>query len=364
MGDFISTGQEFLNLRPPRAATTLLRTALLVLHRNKARIFFAGFASLLLFSPVQSAEPVLPLVLETTIPLSNVAGRIDHLAVDLGRKHLFIAEVGNNTLDAIDMATQKPVHRIAGLDEPQGVVYLPGPDLIAIGNGGDGAVRFFSGADFSPRGVVSLGDDADNVRVDPRNGHLIVGYGGGGLAVIDPLKPAKLADIPLTGHPESFRLSLSAGRIFVNVARVGRITSIDLASGKPLANWMPPGLTANFPMNLDESGHAVIVVFRSPAKLAMFDMTTGAMITSADTCGDSDDVFFDEKRPRIYVSCGAGFIDVFQREPPQLTRLMRLATSSGARTSLFVPEWDRLFLAVRAGLIGSNASIQVYRPNS
>jgi hypothetical protein len=301
--------------------------------------------------------------LETTIPLPNVSGRIDHLAVDLGRKRLFIAEVGNNTLDAIDMVTQKPVHRIAGLDEPQGVVYLPGPDLIAIGNGGDGAVRFFSGADFSPRGVVSLGDDADNVREDPRNGHVIVGYGGGGLAVIDPLKPAKLADIPLTGHPESFRLSLSTGRIFVNVARAGRITPIDLASGKPLANWTPRGLTANFPMNLDEAGHAVIVVFRSPSKLALFDMTTGAMIASADTCGDSDDVFFDEKRQRIYVSCGAGFIDVFQREPAQLTRLLRLATTSGARTSLFVPELDRLFLAVRAGLIGSSASIQVYRPN-
>lgn len=305
----------------------------------------------------------MPLVLETTIPLPDVAGRIDHLAVDLGRKRLFVAEVGNNTLDAIDFATQKLVHRITGLDEPQGVVYLPGPDLIAIGNGGDGAVRFFSGADFSPRGVVPLGADADNMRVDPRNGHIIVGYGSGGLAIIDPLKAAKLADIPLTGHPESFRLSLSTGRIFVNIARAGRITTIDLASGKPLANWMPRGLQANFPMNLDEAGHAVIVAFRSPARLAMFDMTTGAMIASTDTCGDSDDLFFDERRGRIYVSCGAGFIDVFQREPAALTRLIRLATSSGARTSLFVPELDRLFLAVRAGLIDSNASVQVYRPN-
>jgi hypothetical protein len=363
MGGLISTAQEFLNLRPPRAATTPLRSALLALLCNKAPIVFAGLASLLLFSPARAAEPVLPLELETTIPLPNVAGRIDHLAVDLVRKHLFVAEVGNNTLDAIDLATQKPVHRITGLDEPQGVVYLTEPDLIAIGNGGDGAVRFYSGMDFSPRGVVSLGDDADNVRVDPRNGHIIVGYGSGGLAIIDPLKPAKLADIPLTGHPESFRLSLPNGRIFVNVARAGRITSIDLASGKPLANWSPRGLTANFPMNLDEAGHAVIVVFRSPAKLALFDMTTGAPVASADTCGDSDDVFLDEKRGRIYVSCGAGFIDVFQREPAALARLMRLATTSGARTSLFVPELDRLFLAVRAGLIGSNASIQVYRPN-
>jgi DNA-binding beta-propeller fold protein YncE len=331
--------------------------------RNRARIACAGLVFWLIHSPAQASEPVLPLILETTIPLPDVSGRIDHLAVDLARKRLFVAEVGNNTLDAIDFDTQKPVHRITGLDEPQGVAYLPGPDLIVVGNGGDGAVRFYNGTDFSPRGIVSLGDDADNVRVDPRNGHVVVGYGSGGLAVIDPLKPARLADIPLTGHPESFRLSLPTGRIFVNIARAGRITSVDLATGKPVTNWTPRGLTANFPMSLDETGRAVIVVFRSPAKLALFDMTTGSMVASADTCGDSDDVFFDEKRRRIYVSCGAGFIDVFQREASALTRLMRLATTSGARTSLFVPELDRLFLAVRAGLIGSNASIQVYRPN-
>ena len=348
MGVFLLTGRDFLS------------SALL---RDSARIVFAAVACFLLPSPVQSVESNLPLVLETTIALPNVAGRIDHLAVDLAHKRLFVAEVGNDTLDVIDMVGQKPVHRIAGLSEPQGVAYLSEPNLIVVANGGDGAVRFFGGADFSPRGVVALGDDADNVRVDPRNGHVIVGYGSGGLAVIDPLKPAKLADTPLTGHPESFRLSPSAERIFVNVARAGRITIIDSASGKVLANWMPSGLTANFPMTLDETGHAVIVVFRSPAKLALFDMATGAMITSADTCGDSDDVFFDEKRRRIYVSCGAGFIDVFQREPAALVRLLRLATSSGARTSLFVPELDRLFLAVRAGLIGSNASIQVYRPS-
>ena len=359
MGDFIRAWRDLSK----RVAGARLRTMLSVLFPACARALIAGLAATLFIAPAQSAEPVLPLVLETTIPLPNVAGRIDHLAVDLGRKRLFVAEVGNNTLDAIDLATQKPVHRVSGLDEPQGVVYLPESDLIAIGNGGDGAVRFYSGADFSPRGVVALGDDADNVRADPRNGHIVVGYGSGGLAVIDPLKPAKIGDIPLTGHPESFRLSPSTGRIFVNVARAGRITTIDLASGKPLANWMPRGLTANFPMSLDEAGHAVIVVFRSPAKLVLFDMTTGDMIASADTCGDSDDVFFDEKRRRIYVSCGAGFIDVFQRGPAALTRLIRLATSSGARTSLFVPELDRLFLAVRAGLIGTDASIQVYRPS-
>src|SRR5882762_5326688 len=134
----------------------------------------AGFACTVALAARES-----PLVLESTISLDNVSGRIDHLAVDLARKHLFVAELGNNSVDAIDLTTRKVIHRISGLDEPQGIAYLPQGDLIVIANGGDGAVRFYSGADFSPRGVVSLGGDADNVRVDPRNGHVIVGYGNG-----------------------------------------------------------------------------------------------------------------------------------------------------------------------------------------
>jgi hypothetical protein len=73
-------------------------------------------------------------------------------------------------------------------------------------------------------------------------------------------------------------------------------------------------------------------------------------------------VFFDARRQRIYVSCGAGEIAVFQQNGGTYRQLTSVQTASGARTSLFVPELDRLFLAVRAGLLGSQASIQVFRP--
>src|SRR5215208_4739525 len=69
---------------------------------------------------------------------------------------------------------------------------------------------------------------------------------------------------------------------------------------------------------------------------------------AAETCGDSDDVFLDEKRNRIYVSCGEGFVDVFEVADAGFRRTDHIATVPGARTSLFVPELDRLFLAVRA----------------
>src|SRR5258708_12366057 len=96
-----------------------------VMLRNRARIVCAGLASWLFLSRAQASEPVLPLVLEATILLPNVAGRIDHLAVDLARKRLFVAEVGNNTLDAIDLAPQQSIPPLPALDKPQALVYLP-----------------------------------------------------------------------------------------------------------------------------------------------------------------------------------------------------------------------------------------------
>jgi YVTN family beta-propeller protein len=304
-----------------------------------------------------------PLILERTIPLENVSGRIDHMAIDRVGRRLFVAELGNDSVDVVDLQTAKVLQRINGLKEPQGVAYLADQDVIVVANGDDGSVRFLRAGDLSSLGTAALGNDADNVRIDPSSGHVLVGYGDGGLAILDPVTRSKLEDIGLAGHPESFQLDAKTGRVFANVPDAGQIAVIDLKLRKQVGAWKTPGLAANFPMALDNTGRQLAVVFRSPAKIALLDAATGAVTASLDTCGDADDIFFDGKRDRIYVSCGDGGIDVVQRSPNGLGLVERVATSWGARTSLFVPELDRLFVAVRAGWLGSEAAILVFRPS-
>jgi hypothetical protein len=183
------------------------------------------------------------------------------------------------------------------------------------------------------------------------------------LVILDPVTQSKLEDRGLAGHPESFQVDANTGQVFANVPDAGQIAVIDLKSRKQVGAWKTPGLGANFPMALDSAGGQLAIVFRSPAKLALLDAATGAVTASLDTCGDADDVFFDGKRDRIYVSCGDGTIDVVERSSNGLGRAGRVATSSGARTSLFVPELDRLFVAVRAGRLGSGAAILEFRPS-
>ena len=311
----------------------------------------------------RAAEPVRPLVLERTIPLPGVSGRIDHMAADLRRGRLFVAELGNGSVDAVDLASGKAVHRITGLKEPQGVGYLPGPDLLAVASAGDGSVRLFRGEDLQPAGAVALGEDADNVRLDPHGGHLVVGYGSGGVATLDPARQSVVYTIKLPGHPEGFQLDPDAGRAYVNVPDADQVAVVDLQAGKQIASWrVPGGLSANFPMALDAAAGVLATVFRSPARLVLLDIRTGAVTTSLPTCADADDVFFDPRRHRLYVSCGEGAVDVVQQDTAGDRLLARIRTQSGARTSLFVPEWDRLFVAARAGLLGTDAAILVFQP--
>src|SRR5689334_19446403 len=90
-------------------------------------------------APAAAAEA--PLVLEAKIPLGEVGGRIDHLAVDVPRQRLLVAELGNNTLGVVDLAARRTLRTIAGLSEPQGVGYEPTTDAVYVANAGDGSVR-------------------------------------------------------------------------------------------------------------------------------------------------------------------------------------------------------------------------------
>jgi DNA-binding beta-propeller fold protein YncE len=298
--------------------------------------------------------------LEAKIPLGDVRGRIDHMAVDPVRDRLFVAELGNNSVGVVDLAAGKVVHRISGLTEPQGIGYELSTDTVFVANAGDGSVRMFRGGDLGEIGRIELGDDADNVRIDAAHQHVLVGYGEGAIAVIDFSQRRKIAEFAVPAHPEGFQLDHATGRIFVNVPKAAAIMVLDSTGGTPPLTWPTRGVGGNFPMALDEDARRIFVAFRVPPRLGVFSSVEGRSIARVELCGDADDVFVDGKRQRAYVSCGQGYVDVFDTDDVGYRRLARIPTVQGARTAYFVPSLDRYFLAVRATFI-EPASIWVFR---
>jgi hypothetical protein len=290
--------------------------------------------------------------LQAKIPMSGVSGRIDHLAYDSAGHRLFVAALGNNTVEVVDLAAQSRIHSISGMHEPQGVAYLALNGQLVVANGSSGACVFYDGRSYAETGRVDLGDDADNVRSD--GSRVFIGYGNGGIAVIDPLAMKKVGDLPLKGHPESFQLG-DSGRIFINVPDEGEIVAGDLRSLQVTDHWRNKGASANFPMAPDLQNRRLFIAYRHPAELRVLDARSGRLVASTPCVGDADDVWYDPVSGLVFVSGGEGFIDVFRGT----TLVNHLATRKGARTCLWLPREKKLVLAAPARG-GEPAELWVY----
>lgn len=302
---------------------------------------------LLLAGAVRAEKPAgSPLRLSRVIPLPGVEGRIDHLAVDLAGRRLFVAALGHNTVEVLDLKAGKHLRSIAGLAQPQGVAYLAQAGPLVVANGGDGSCRVFDGKTLEQLQRIDCRQDADNVRYDAAAERIYVGYGKGALGVIDLQRGKRVADIPLAGHPESFQLEAKGDRIFVNVPSARQIAVVDRKKGAVVATW-PLKNVANFPMALDEADRRLLVGCRNPPQVLVIDTKTGKTTAALECSGDTDDLFYDAKLQWVYLSGGNGSISVFQKQAAdRYTLLAKIPTATGARTCLFVPDLGCLYLAV------------------
>ncbi len=298
-----------------------------------------------------------PLSLESHIALPNVKGRIDHFSVDVKGQRLFVAAVDNHTLEVVDLKSGQHVHTISDLAEPQGVFYDASTNRLFVACGLDGVTKIFDGTTFQVLATVKFPDDADNIRYDARSKGVIVGYAGakqlrkreegtGGLGFVNS-DGKKTSDIVIDAHPESFQLEERGTRLFVNVPEKKEIEVIDAVKRTVLARW-PVSAQNNFPMALDEAHHRLLVGCWVPPRLLVFDTETGKEVASGEIAGKTDDLFYDSSRGRAYVLTSQGFLEVFQRkDTDRYDRIARYTTPPGTQTGLFVPEWGRLFAAVR-----------------
>jgi DNA-binding beta-propeller fold protein YncE len=297
-------------------------------------------------SPLARAATDAPLELVATIPLPGVKGRIDHLAVDVKGRRLFVAALGNDTLEVIDTQANRRLKSLEGFGEPQGVLYLPTLNRVFVANGSASRVDILDGASFAVIERVAGLEDADNLRYDAGEGKVVVGYGRGALRSLDPATGASGGEIGLPQHPESFQLEQDGTRVFVNVPRARQIAVVDRRTRALIAAWQVPGAKANFPMALDEKGRRLFVGARSPAVMLIYDIDTGKVVARKVIGEDPDDLFFDRERRRIYIVCGTGHVEVFRQDSPdRYTAEEQAMTSPWARTGLFVPEESRLYVA-------------------
>ena len=345
-----------------------------------------------------------PLELTTSIPLANVTGRLGHMAYNGKQQIIYVAALSNNTVEVVDIQNKKKLSSIKSFNQPEGVAYVSTGDLLFVACLGDGLCKIFDSNTNKEVNSQRLGGSVNTIRFSALQQKIYIGFGDGDISIYDANSVKMKATIKLSAHPESFQLDEKMNKIYVNVPKSKQIEVIDLKENVVKNSWKITDAAENYPMALDTASHRLFVGCRNPAKLLVLDTENGNKITAIDIDGDVNDIFFNNSNKQVYVSCGDGYLDVFKQDikmiqqvikqeakpavakntknakgkkgakPPKpmakqeikvikqdsYESVTRLFTSSGARTSLYIPELSQIVVAAPASS-GKDAQLMVYQ---
>jgi DNA-binding beta-propeller fold protein YncE len=360
--------------------------------------------TIILLSAISTCLLSQTLELSATITINNLTGRISHMAYNPKTQLLYVAALSNNTLEVVDIQNKKVVSSVKSLRQPQDVVYIPTTDMLFVACLGDGLCKGFLANTLRESRTQNIGINVNTVRYSPKLNYLLVGHGNGAINIYDANSIKLKASIPLPARPEAFVVDENSKKIFVNIPKTKTVEVIDIASNKVVKSWKIDPLSENYPMAFDSINHRLFIGCRNPSKLAVFDISSGKNIAMIDIDGDVNDLFYNAQKKEIYASCGDGYIDIIKQEtktikqeiktkaPAQSTKsttnkgvktpakntkatntrvetklvkqdtynnVSRIYTADGARTCLFVPDINQLFVAVPANA-SKDAQILIY----
>jgi len=316
------------------------------------------------------AQTTAPLKLLQKIPMPNVKGRLDHSTLDLKKKRLFVAALGDNqnTVEVVDLKSGKRVASIPGQSKPQGIFYSPDFQKLFVANGTDGTCKIFRGDNFKLIDSLQLGINADHASYDPATKYLYVGIGdakAGSLSIVDTRTNKHVADIKTDARPGGIKFEKAKGQIFVTLSGADHLGVVD-SKKREQVSALPTGVAGNVALAFDEGHHRLFDGVREPATLIVLDTESGKEVSRLEGVGGIDDLWYDAAHQRIYASGGrgseVGFVYVYQQKDADHYELLaKVPTAASAGTSLWVPELNRLFVAAPAS-DKEDAAVWVFEP--
>lgn len=299
-------------------------------------------------SPEPFAEP--PLQLVEMFPAPDVAGRLDHVALDPNHIRFFVSGIGNDSIEAFDFSRAEWIMSIKGMNSPKGILYVPEVQKLFSANVGDGTLKVLDNS-YHVIKIIDIGREADYLRWDPSSKRVVTGYGGakdsGGLLFIDP-NTYEVEKTPLDAPPEDFAIDPAGRYIYANLHDLSAIDVLDRQTGK-ITKWEYQHAFRPTPMALDAAGHRLFVGVRGPADLMVVDTDTGHEVARLPMGGLAADMLWDPQSRRIFNINSAGYINVIQQiDPNHYALVANIPTVVGARSGFLVAPIARLMIAVPA----------------
>ncbi len=333
------------------------------------KIAFTFLVLILVFTCAAVPQDKSPLKLIRTTPLPRFTGDFDHFALDLSGKRLFLTAEDHKTVEVFDLDGNR-LHSITGFGQPHAALFLPDVNQLIVTDGDDfGMVELVDGKNYKILRTIKLPEGVDGAVYNPVDHYYYVESGSDDasvkthvLNIIDTKTFTHIGDITLPGnHSEAMAIDREGKRLYVNLTGINQVGVVDLQSRKVLNTWPVPETQTTNALILDQPNQRLFITGRKPPTLVVLNSVDGKMVASFPISGLNDDMWFDKAKKRIYAT-GTETTTVFEQEDADhYKHLADVPTGFRAKTSIFVPELNRLYVAVSGkGKTNAELAIQVF----
>jgi DNA-binding beta-propeller fold protein YncE len=322
---------------------------------NKSRVMILSALFFALVTGVWAQQkPALELLQSTPLPELH-DGDFDHFTVDVAGNRLFSTAEGNSKVLVFDLKTNKLIQTISDLKAPHSLLFRADLKKLFVVDGDLGEVKIYETDSYKPAGSIKLKEGADASAYDPSTKYLYVVNGGKDaklpnayISVVDTTTAKTVGEIKVESNDvEGMAIEKSGPRIFVVIRGNNSVEVFDRTNRTLTATWSiaqeGKKLTA---ITFDEDSHRLFVGTRDPGKLIVLNSDSGKVVSSMPAAAMVDEMAYDAQRKCLYF-VGTLFLDVFQQsDADHYNQAGHIPTSFRAKTAIFVPELNRLYLGV------------------
>lgn len=317
---------------------------------------------------VSGAATAAPLTLTGSTDIPGYKGDFDHFAVDRGHGRLFLAGEENHELIVMNLGTAKILARLPGYGAPHSPFLLDGGRELLVVDGEkpspvlDPVSLKTLRSYVLPAGSDSVGYDAPNKRLWIVTGGKDVPQKDSNLIAIDPATGKTLQSVHFDAdHVEAMAVEQAGPRLYINITDKNALAVVDKAAGKVTATWPVTVAKQNACIAMDEANRRLFVVTRGPGMLLVMNADTGAVIQTFKAPERTDQLTWDPKNRRLYVTGGEGYISVVEQDGADHYREAGMVPSApGAKTAVLDSEDGKLFVAASPGDTGAMGKVLVF----
>lgn len=284
--------------------------------------FLVGLSLTLGATPAEGRAPALPLERLRDIPLPGRSSRFDYQSIDAPGHRLYVAHLGDSSVDVVDLDTFAVVAHVPDLSEVHGVLAVPELGRVFASATGTNELVTLDTSTDQVIARASTGKFPDGIAYDPPDDLVLVSNkNDGSESIFDGRSGGEVHTVQLGREAGNVVYDSSGGLAYVAARPPDELAGIEPTTGSVTTRIRLKGCRGVHGVYLQEQTRQAFVACERSATVVTVDLAQGRQI-AADSVGEDPDVLaYDSDLGRLYVAAESGVVTVFSTNSGRLRKV-------------------------------------------